>query len=383
MALNIDDKRWRIVIILGVIMMIFLLMLIKAFQEQISLSDEHQQAVSRQSLRRIRIPANRGKIFSADLQVMAENIVSYDVNFYLAEMRQPGGPGRTVKYAYELYKELAEKLNRQAVLREEDISHHVNWKPGLPLTVFTNLSDREIAKVFKLAAEHPGIEVTPNSIRYYPLFDSAAQIIGYAQKQRQELALDRKDFFAQYYQSDLVGIEGLEKYCDSFPNVRGLRGEPGFQVIKVDNYGFVREIVDRSKNTEDGNNVVLTIDSHAQRIAENLMHNLVGSMIVMDAETGEIIAITSQPSYNLNLFSPFITAPRYRALLNDPDKPLFNRALYGSYMPGSIIKPLSAEERPTRCWPCRRPKADITGKLPCRPYLPAYRPVLSKTCRRR
>ena len=102
MALNIDDKRWRIVIILGVIMMIFLLMLIKAFQEQISLSDEHQQAVSRQSLRRIRIPANRGKIFSADLQVMAENIVSYDVNFYLAEMRQPGGPGRTVKYAYEL-----------------------------------------------------------------------------------------------------------------------------------------------------------------------------------------------------------------------------------------------------------------------------------------
>ena len=288
MALNIDDKRWRIVIILGVIMMIFLIMMIKAFQEQISLSDEHQQAVSRQSLRRIRIPANRGKIFSADLQVMAENIVSYDVNFYLAEMRQPGGPGRTVKYAYELYKELAEKLNRQAVLREEDISHHVNWKPGLPLTVFTNLSDRKIAKVFKLAAEHPGIEVTPNSIRYYPLFDSAAQIIGYAQKQRQELALDRKDFFAQYYQSDLVGIEGLEKYCDSFPNVRGLRGEPGFQVIKVDNYGFVREIVDRSKNTEDGNNVVLTIDSHAQRIAENLMHNLVGSMIVMDAETGEI-----------------------------------------------------------------------------------------------
>ena len=63
MALNIDDKRWRIVIILGVIMMIFLLMLIKAFQEQISLSDEHQQAVSRQSLRRIRIPANRGKYF--------------------------------------------------------------------------------------------------------------------------------------------------------------------------------------------------------------------------------------------------------------------------------------------------------------------------------
>lgn len=342
MALNIDDKRWRIVIILGVIMMIFLLMLAKAFQEQISLSDEHQQAVSRQSLRRIRIPANRGKIFSADLQVMAENIVSYDVNFYLAEMRQPGGPGKTVKYAYELYKELAKKLNRPELLREEDIRHHVNWKPGLPLAVFTNLSDREITEVFKISADHPGIEVAPNSIRYYPLFDSAAQIIGYAQKQRQELALDRKDFFAQYYQSDLVGIEGLEKYCDAFPDVRGLRGEPGFQVIKVDNYGFVREIVDRSKDTEDGNNVVLTIDSHAQRIAENLMQSLVGAMIVMDAETGEIIAITSQPSYNLNLFSPFITAPRYRALLNDPDKPLFNRALYGSYMPGSIIKPLSA-----------------------------------------
>ncbi len=340
MAMKFDTPRIRLLIIGAVLFLIFIAMAVKSFNEQIRRGGEHSSAVDRQSIRRIRIPAKRGKIFSADLQVLAESTVSYDVNFYFDEMRQPGPPSRTVKHATELYRELVESLNRLPEIDDEAIKYHVYNRAGLPMTVLTNLSDREISVAFNLQRRYPGIEVVPESLRFYPQFETACHLIGYARSQDPAKAFDRREFF--YYQPDIVGRAGLEQYCDAFSGLRGLRGEPGYEVVKVDNYGFVRELLDRTGETINGNNVVLTIDSRAQKIAENLLRGSVGAMVVVDADTGAVLAMTSSPSYNLNLFSPFIGRERYAALTNDPDKPLFNRALYGSYMPGSTIKPLSA-----------------------------------------
>lgn len=335
----LDSPRTRITICGFVLLIIFFIMGVKAFREQIKLGAEHENAVQRQSIRRIRLPAKRGKILTADLQVLAESTVSYDVNFYFEEMRQPGRPGKTLTYAKQIYAELTELLGRNSEVSAEDIERHIFNRAGLPLTVFSNLSDREIAIVFQFAENHIGIEVIPNALRFYPHFDLAAHIIGYAQRQDPSKAGDRKEFF--YYQSDLVGKTGLEMYCDEFEELRGLRGEPGQEVVRVDNFGFIREVMDENEGLENGNNVILTIDSRAQTIVENLLRGSVGAMVVLNADSGEVLAMTSQPSYNLNLFSPFIGSIRYNSLVSDPDKPLFNRALYGSYMPGSIIKPLA------------------------------------------
>ncbi|MDD4817484.1 MAG: penicillin-binding transpeptidase domain-containing protein [Victivallaceae bacterium] len=340
--MKFDSSRMRLLIIGAVLLIIFIAMAVKSFNEQIRKGGEHASAVDRQSIRRIRIPAKRGKIFSADLQVLAESTVSYDVNFYFDEMRRPGPPSRTVRHATELYHELAERLGREPEVDDEEIKYHVYNRAGLPMTVMTNLSDREIAAAFELQHRYPGIEVVADSLRFYPQFETACHLIGYARSQDPAKAFDRRDFF--YYQPDLVGRSGLEQYCDVFSgrDLRGLRGEPGYEVVKVDNYGFVRELLDRTGETVNGNNVVLTIDARAQKIAENLLRGSVGAMAVIDADTGAVIVMASAPSYNLNLFSPFIGRERYAALTNDPDKPLFNRALNGSYMPGSTIKPLSA-----------------------------------------
>ncbi len=338
---RLENPRWRIGILAGVLILVYLIMGIKAFREQIRLGDEHENAVKRQSIRRIRIPAKRGKIFTSDLKILAESVVSYDVNFYFEEMRQPGRPSKTVTHALAVYKLLCEKIGREPEVGQDALEYHIFNRPGLPLTVFSNLTDREMTQVYKLAAEYPGIEVVANSLRYYPNFDLAAHLVGYAQKQDPALAEDRKDFF--YYQSDLVGKIGLEKYCDSFTDLtlRGLRGDAGREVVRVDNFGFIREVLDKTEDTSNGNNVVLTIDSRAQAIAENLLRGNVGAMVVLNADTGEVLAMTSQPSYNLNLFSPWIGRVRYTALAQDEQKPLFNRALYGSYMPGSILKVLA------------------------------------------
>ena len=336
---DMHDRRLRIIIIGAFFGLVFLLMGVKAFSEQVKLVDEHTKAVVRQSIRRIRIPANRGRIFSADMAVLAENRVSYDLNFYLEDMRRRG-PAATAKHAYEIYQTLAATLDRPPVLKEEHIRHHVIYRPGLPMTAFTDLGDREIAKVFELQQIHSGLEVTPSAVRFYPHGELAAQLIGYAKREDPALALDRKDYF--YYQSDLVGKSGLELFCNEFPSVRGLRGEPGFQLVKVDNFGFIREVLEETQGMISGNNVVLTLDAKAQTIAEELMRYKVGSMVVLNADSGEVIAMTSQPAYDLNWFSPAISHARYDQLNKDPRKPFLNRSTRESYMPGSIIKVLAA-----------------------------------------
>ena len=339
MRKNLYDRRLRIIIIGAAFALVFILMGVKAFSEQIKLADEHTKAVDRQSIRRIRIPATRGKIFSSDMAVLAENTVSYDLNFYLEDMRKRG-PTATARHAYAVYQELAAALDHPPELTEEYIRNHIVYRPGLPMTAFTNLTDREIARVFELQHRYPGLEVTPNAIRYYPHAELAAQLIGYAKREDPAMALDRKDYF--YYQSDLVGKSGLELFCNEFPSVRGLRGEPGFQLVKVDNFGFIREVLEDTRAMVNGNNVVLTLDAKAQSIAEELMRYKVGSMVVLNADTGEVIAMTSQPGYDLNWFYPSISHARYDQLNQDPRKPFLNRSTRESYMPGSIIKVLAA-----------------------------------------
>jgi len=339
MAISLDTPRARIAIIGAVLLGIFVLIGVKAFREQVNLGAKHEGAVVRQSVRRIRIPALRGKIFSADLELLAGNVVCYDVNFYPDEMRQPGPPSRTVNYALKVYSDLQAALGRPGKLTDDEIRYLFYNRAGLPMAVFTDLSDRDIAAVFDLQKQYAGIEVSPDSRRFYPQYDLACHLLGYAQRQDPAKADDRGEFF--YYLPDLVGKVGLEKYCDAFPGLRGLCGDAGYELVRVDNFGFVREIIDRTRTPVNGNNVILTLDARAQRIAENLLKDQDGAIVLLDADTGAVIAMCSEPGYDLNLFSPGISSPRYRALATSPDKPLFNRAIHGAYMPGSIIKPLT------------------------------------------
>ena len=89
-----------------------------------------------------------------------------------------------------------------------------------------------------------------------------------------------------------------------------------------------------------GKDLVLTLDSRAQKIAENLLANVTGALVLLDASNGDILAMASNPSYDPALFIPRITVAEYSKLRNDPSKPLFNRAYQGAFSPGSIIKPL-------------------------------------------
>ena len=277
--------------------------------------------------------------------VLADNEPELDLVFYPEEMRLTR-LDRTVRYMLTAAQQIARAIGRENQLTEKKIRRHLNVRPGLPLKVFGRLDEREAARALEEARNLRGVDVQNDSCRIYPQGELASNLIGYARQESPEQAADRSRFF--YYLPDLIGREGVEKAFDRRESAAGLpiglRGEPGYSLVEVDRLGYIRRDLIRKIEPTHGHNVVLTIDSRAQRIAAELLRETYrsGAMVVVDAGNGDILAAVTMPGYDLGLFSPTLSREDYRLLLDDPRRPLFDRALHGTYTPGSILKPLIA-----------------------------------------
>ena len=336
--------RNRVLLIGLFLLLLYSVLIIKLWREQIRQGSKHREKISKQSIRRIRIPAPRGKILTSDLHILADNTPSYDVYLYFEEMRQPGGRGKTINYIESALLQIDAILDKSKKISSLDIRKHMNKRPGLPFKVASDMNPRQMAKIFELSGKVKGLGIIPHSKRIYPARDIAAHIIGYTRHENPQKAIDRKEYF--YYLPDLKGVRGIEKQFDTLSfsdrTVRGLKGYPGFSLVQVDHRGFVyKTLIDEIKSLS-GNNVVLTLDWDAQKIASDLMKKRRGAFVLLNADTGAVIAMVSSPSFDLKTFSPRITNKVYQKLMKDPGKALFNRAILGEYTPGSIMKPLVA-----------------------------------------
>lgn len=341
----LDDFRFRIVI-LALLMMIFISILIfRCYYLQLHHGEAHREKIAKQSIRRIRLPGRRGRIISADGILLAGNRIAYDLLFYPEGMREGGGMRRTIDAMWRTANHLSGVIGRTSYPDKKDIERHLNLSPGMPLTVFRDLDLKEQALILEAARDMKGLDLQSSVHRIYPQHQLAAHIVGYARQAEAGSADDREKFF--YYQPDTIGKAGIEAVYDALPDSDGnpaaglgLRAYPGRQVVQVSNVGFVRKELLGKVEPVHGNNVYLTINSRAQSIAEKLLQGKVGSIVVMDADNGDIICAATSPSYDLQRFTPRLSPEYYRALLNDPQRPLINRATSGIYPPGSTIKPL-------------------------------------------
>ena len=343
-----SDYRVRIAFLACIGLAGFGILIAKLYFEQVRRSEAYRERISRQMLRRIRIPARRGKILTSDLQVLADNSAGLSAVFYPEEMRQPGrrSRARTIDYIKQASAAAASAIGRPDPLTRESIARHLNYFPGLPLTVFTGLSTAESAKILELARQFSGIGIEPYNSRVYPRGKTACHIIGFAGRENPLHALDRREYF--YYIPDLIGRAGLEKRFDrTLPwpeakDVRALRGSAGFELVQVDSLGFVRRNKVDYAPPEDGNHLILTLDSRAQALAEQTIAGRKGAMAVVDAATGAVLALASSPGFDPAECTPVLKREVYRRLENDPAKPLLPRAAMGRYTPGSILKVLVA-----------------------------------------
>ena len=158
-----------------------------------------------------------------------------------------------------------------------------------------------------------------------------AHVIGYVGRINEELKKIDKDLYAG---TNLIGKIGAEKSYEDL-----LHGTPGYESVEADAHGNVLRNLGRQDPVR-GNDLYLSIDYGLQTIAAKQLADRRGAIVAIDPRTGEILALVSSPSFNPNLFVTGISTKDYSALRDNLDQPLYNRAVQGSYPPGSTIKPM-------------------------------------------
>ncbi len=208
------------------------------------------------------------------------------------------------------------------------------------LPIRTKLTDVEVARFAAQRFRFPGVEIKARLFRNYPLGEIGSHLIGYIGRinQAEKKAQDdwSEEEIANYRGTEYIGKLGLEQAYE-----RELHGITGFEQVETSAGGkAVRRLAHRPPTP--GNTLVLSIDIRLQALVEELFKDRRGALVAIDPRNGEVLAFVSKPTFDPNLFVDGIDADSWRDLNENPDKPLLNRALRGTYPPGSTFKPLMA-----------------------------------------
>jgi penicillin-binding protein 2 len=310
------------------------MLLFRLYQVQVLHGAEHVRATMRQSIRPIRLNPVRGRLIAADGQVLVGNRSEWDVVFHLSEMRQAGRRSNTVTYVLEQSLHLARLIGRPTPLTEDELSRHMRLRPALPITIFTNLRSDELTRISELVPPVPGLQIVSRVVREYPFPGVASHVLGFTGRRRPDDTLQTELYSRAYVTLELRGRSGLEVQYDDV-----LCGTPGSRLVRVNTMGYVHEQIGRTVEPENGKDLLLTLDTKAQIVAEDVLRGVdKGALVVVDAQSGGVLAMASQPSYDLSQFDWDL----YQRLRTSADKPLLNRAIGAPYTPGSIMKPLVA-----------------------------------------
>jgi len=208
------------------------------------------------------------------------------------------------------------------------------------LPIRTKLTDTEVARFTAQRFRFPGVDIKARLFRSYPVGEVGAHLLGYIGRinQAEKKAMDEweDEDLANYRGTEYIGKLGLEQSYE-----HELHGITGFERVETSAAGrAVRRLAHRPPTP--GNTLQLSIDIRLQGLVEQLYGQRRGALVAIDPRTGEVLAFVSKPSFDPNLFVDGIDADSWRELNEDLDKPLLNRALRGTYPPGSTFKPFMA-----------------------------------------
>lgn len=277
------------------------------------------------------IPPNRGLILDRHGQPLATNAPSYQLEL---TREQVSDIDATLRKLAELGMFDAADI---PALRKEIRSR----RPFDAVPVKLQLTEEELAKFAARRHEFPGVEIVPRLTRYYPLGTSSVHAIGYvgaiSEEDKKVLNMD------EYAGTTLTGKTGVERAYE-----HELHGKAGFQQLLVNAQGRRVEVAGRAaadlvrKEPIAGNDLFLTIDHRVQQVAEEALQGHRGTVVAIDPTNGDVIAYVSSPAFDPNLFARGLTRAQYIALTEDPNRPMYDRAIRGVYPPGSTVKPLFA-----------------------------------------
>ncbi len=271
------------------------------------------------------IPPNRGLIFDRNGVIVADNRPS----FSLTLTRERAGDWPQV---LDVIVEVLELSADDRALFEKRVRQ--GRRPFEPVPVLFELTEEQIARIAINQFRLPGVEVVAQLVRHYPLGEHFAHSVGYVGRIN-EKELKELDPVA-YSGTHHIGKTGIERFYEE-----QLHGEVGYEEVETNARGRVLRVLKRT-DPLPGQDVVLSLDVRLQQAAEQALAGRRGAIVAIQPQTGEVLAMVSQPSFDPNPFVTGIGFQAYAELRDSIDRPLFNRVLRGLYPPGSTIKPMMA-----------------------------------------
>lgn len=208
------------------------------------------------------------------------------------------------------------------------------YHPFQPIPLKMHLSEQEAARFYVNQFQFPGFYIETQMQRIYPQGTYFSHVVGYVGRINSH---ENKALTAQNYTSgDSIGKIGIEKFYEPL-----LRGQMGFQQVEINANGHIIRSLKQTPAIS-GTNLILTLDSHLQMVAEEAFGEDTGALVALDPNNGDVLAMVSHPTYDANAFAAGISTAAYQALVQSEAHPLYDRALRGLFAPGSTIKPFVA-----------------------------------------
>ena len=325
---DLSRFRARVLVATLVVLVCFLLVASRLVYLQLVRHEDLLEQAENNRTAIVPVLPNRGLILDRNGIVLASNYSAYTLEVT---------PSR-INNLEQTIEELAGVLDittrdrrRFKKLLEESKSFE-----SLPLR--TRLSDEEVAKFAAQRFRFPGVEIKARLFRNYPYGELASHVVGYIGRinPSEKEKLDESDDQANYRGTEYIGKLGVEQSFEA-----QLHGTTGVESVETSAGGRAMRKLTSSPATP-GNTVKLSIDIRLQHLIERLFGERRGALVALDPKTGEILAFVSKPTFDPNLFVEGIDSENWQALNESPDKPLLNRALRGTYPPGSTYKPFMA-----------------------------------------
>ena len=311
-----------------VIILLLLVLLVNLADLQIANFSYYSTKSNNNRIEIIPIPPSRGMIYDRNGTPLAINNITYQLNIIPDKIKNLNEQFNQLKAIVDLTDEDIENFQKE----------RRNYKAHRPVPLKDNLTQQQIAHFVVDQHRFPYVSIVGIQHRYYPYEASLTHIIGYISKinSQDKQRLEEENKSSNYVATFNIGKMGIEKYYEDV-----LHGIPGYEKVEVNSRGRIVNQINQHP-PQAGEDIYLSINLKLQLYIEQLLAGRKAAVVAIDPNNGEILALVSSPTYDSNPFVGGISSDKYKALLNDPNKPLYNRALLGSYPPASTVKPYIA-----------------------------------------
>jgi penicillin-binding protein 2 len=326
---DLDRFRSRLTVAGSFVLLSFGILFARFLWLQVIQHDYYQTRAEDNRISLVPIVPNRGLIVDRNGVVLARTYSAYTLEITPSKVQGP------IEAAID---DLAGIIDIQPKDRKRFKKLLEESRNFESLPIRTRLTDEEVARFVAQRYRFPGFDIQARLFRQYPFGAFGSHLLGYIGRinDKDLDRIDDEDQAANYRGTDHFGKTGLEQHYEF-----DLHGITGFEQVEVDAGGHAVRTLARTAPIA-GNNLTLTVDSKLQEVAEKAFGDRRGSLVAIDPSTGGILALVSVPNYDPNLFVDGITNQDWDELNNSPDKPMVNRALNGTYPPGSTFKPFMA-----------------------------------------